>query len=174
MQLSCVRTPSPMRLRVENALGSGGTVLPGMSARRFVVRCDGFPVTRSRDVATLYANMTFDPAKINLQQVQYHCERGSRRATCVTTEVCFSYWVKSDQQAPHSTAGEPLSTAPRRRWLGSHSPPVLQKSATTCRWTLCVRRPGPHSSKWTIKASARSAGSSTSATGGRAACRKPS
>lgn len=92
-----------MRLRVQNA--------PGMLARRFVVRCDALSVTRSRDVATLYANMTFDPAKINLQQVQYHCERGSRRATCVTTEVCFSYWVKSDGQAPHSTAGEPLSAA---------------------------------------------------------------
>uniref|UniRef100_A0A674MBS1 Integrin, alpha 1 n=1 Tax=Takifugu rubripes TaxID=31033 RepID=A0A674MBS1_TAKRU len=52
----------------------------------------------SRDVAMLYANMTFNPAKINLQQAQYHCERGSRWSTCVTTEVCFSYWVKSDHQ----------------------------------------------------------------------------
>uniref|UniRef100_A0A674NT00 Integrin, alpha 1 n=1 Tax=Takifugu rubripes TaxID=31033 RepID=A0A674NT00_TAKRU len=65
----------------------------------------------SRDVAMLYANMTFNPAKINLQQAQYHCERGSRWSTCVTTEVCFSYWVKSDHQAPQSSAGEPLSTA---------------------------------------------------------------
>lgn len=145
-----------------------------MLARRFVLGSDGFPVPRSRDVAELYANMTFDPAKINLQQTQYHCERGSRRSTCVTTEVCFSYWVKSDNQAPHSTAGEPVGTAPRRHWLRLHSPPVLQKSATTCRWTLCVRSPGPRSSTWTIKASARSAGSSTSATGGRAACRRPS
>ncbi|XP_011615468.2 integrin alpha-1 [Takifugu rubripes] len=58
----------------------------------------------SRDVAMLYANMTFNPAKINLQQAQYHCERGSRWSTCVTTEVCFSYWVKSDHQAPQSSA----------------------------------------------------------------------
>uniref|UniRef100_A0A674P9B6 Integrin, alpha 1 n=1 Tax=Takifugu rubripes TaxID=31033 RepID=A0A674P9B6_TAKRU len=58
----------------------------------------------SRDVAMLYANMTFNPAKINLQQAQYHCERGSRWSTCVTTEVCFSYWVKSDHQAPQSSS----------------------------------------------------------------------
>lgn len=153
---------------------AAGAVLPGMLARRFVVRCDGFPVTRSRDVATLYANMTFDPAKINLQQAQYQCERGSRRSTCVTTKVCFSYWVKSDQQAPHSSAGEPLSAAPRRHRRRIHSPPVLQKSATTCRWTRCARRPGPRSSTWRIRASAGSAGSSTSATGGHTACGKPS
>lgn len=68
----------------------------------------GFPVTRSRDVAELHANMTFDPAKINLQQAQYHCEHGGQRSTCVTVRLCFAYRVKSDQQDPKSAAGEPL------------------------------------------------------------------
>ncbi|XP_042365200.1 integrin alpha-1 [Plectropomus leopardus] len=52
----------------------------------------------SRDVAELRANMTFDPAKINLQQSQYQCEHGGRKSVCVTTEVCFIYSVKSDNQ----------------------------------------------------------------------------
>ncbi|XP_057674414.1 integrin alpha-1 isoform X1 [Corythoichthys intestinalis] len=51
----------------------------------------------SRDVAELRANMTFDPAKINLQQVQYHCDPG-RKSVCVTTSVCFVYSIKSDKQ----------------------------------------------------------------------------
>uniref|UniRef100_A0A8C3AYL5 Integrin, alpha 1 n=1 Tax=Cyclopterus lumpus TaxID=8103 RepID=A0A8C3AYL5_CYCLU len=52
----------------------------------------------SRDVAELRANMTFDPVKINLQQTQYQCEHGGRKSVCVTTEVCFVYNVKSDNQ----------------------------------------------------------------------------
>nr|XP_046231232.1 integrin alpha-1 isoform X2 [Scatophagus argus] len=52
----------------------------------------------SRDVAELRANMTFDPAKINLQQAQYQCEQGGRKSLCVKTEVCFTYSIKSDQQ----------------------------------------------------------------------------
>ncbi|XP_075899753.1 integrin alpha-1 isoform X1 [Nelusetta ayraudi] len=51
----------------------------------------------SRDVAELRANMTFDPAKINLQQLQYQCEQGGRRSVCVKTMVCFDFAVKSDQ-----------------------------------------------------------------------------
>ncbi|KAM7392672.1 hypothetical protein PAMA_007679 [Pampus argenteus] len=51
----------------------------------------------SRDVAELYANMTFDPVKINLQQNQYQCEHGGRKSVCVTTKVCFIYSVKSDK-----------------------------------------------------------------------------
>uniref|UniRef100_A0A8C4ERS6 Integrin, alpha 1 n=1 Tax=Dicentrarchus labrax TaxID=13489 RepID=A0A8C4ERS6_DICLA len=51
----------------------------------------------SRDVAELRANMTFDPVKINLQQTQYQCEHGGPKSVCVTTEVCFSYVIKSDQ-----------------------------------------------------------------------------
>uniref|UniRef100_A0AAQ6AHT0 VWFA domain-containing protein n=1 Tax=Amphiprion ocellaris TaxID=80972 RepID=A0AAQ6AHT0_AMPOC len=52
----------------------------------------------SRDVAELHANMTFNPAKINLQQSQHQCEHGGRKSVCVTTEVCFFYSIKSDQQ----------------------------------------------------------------------------
>ncbi|XP_061656318.1 integrin alpha-1 isoform X2 [Phyllopteryx taeniolatus] len=52
----------------------------------------------SRDVAALRANMTFDPAKINLQQAQYQCEHLGRKSVCVTTDVCFVYSVKSDKQ----------------------------------------------------------------------------
>uniref|UniRef100_A0A8C6SBE9 Integrin, alpha 1 n=1 Tax=Neogobius melanostomus TaxID=47308 RepID=A0A8C6SBE9_9GOBI len=52
----------------------------------------------SRDVAELHANMTFDPPKIRLQQAQYQCEHGSHKSVCVTTEVCFSYAVKSENK----------------------------------------------------------------------------
>uniref|UniRef100_A0A673C9Y0 Integrin, alpha 1 n=1 Tax=Sphaeramia orbicularis TaxID=375764 RepID=A0A673C9Y0_9TELE len=52
----------------------------------------------SRDVAELRANMTFDPAKIKLQQVQYQCEHSGRKSVCVKTEVCFVYTVKSDNK----------------------------------------------------------------------------
>uniref|UniRef100_A0A672IG08 VWFA domain-containing protein n=1 Tax=Salarias fasciatus TaxID=181472 RepID=A0A672IG08_SALFA len=52
----------------------------------------------SRDVAELHANMTFNPAKINLQQAQHQCEHGGRKSVCVVTEVCFDYSVKSDNQ----------------------------------------------------------------------------
>uniref|UniRef100_A0A8C4EVL8 Integrin, alpha 1 n=1 Tax=Dicentrarchus labrax TaxID=13489 RepID=A0A8C4EVL8_DICLA len=63
----------------------------------------------SRDVAELRANMTFDPVKINLQQTQYQCEHGGPKSVCVTTEVCFSYVIKSDQPDSKSDAGEPFS-----------------------------------------------------------------
>lgn len=68
-------------------------------------------VTRSRDVAELRANLTFEPAKINLQQAQYQCEHGGRRSACVKAEVCFAYRVKSEQQDLNSATGEPLRTA---------------------------------------------------------------
>ncbi|XP_070845853.1 integrin alpha-1 [Chaetodon trifascialis] len=58
----------------------------------------------SRDVAELRANMTFDPVKINLQQAQYQCEHGGRKAVCVNTDVCFAYAIKSDQQDLNSAA----------------------------------------------------------------------
>nr|XP_057920171.1 integrin alpha-1 [Doryrhamphus excisus] len=58
----------------------------------------------SRDVAELHANMTFHPAKINLQQAQYQCEHLGRKSVCVTTEVCFVYSVKSDTEDLTSTA----------------------------------------------------------------------
>ncbi|XP_037608062.1 integrin alpha-1 isoform X1 [Sebastes umbrosus] len=58
----------------------------------------------SRDVAELRANMTFDPVKINLQQTQNQCEHGGRKSACVTTEVCFVYSVKSDNQDVNAAA----------------------------------------------------------------------
>ncbi|XP_034047939.1 integrin alpha-1 [Thalassophryne amazonica] len=56
----------------------------------------------SRDVAELYANMTFDPAKISLQQSQYHCEHDGRKTVCVKTYVCFSFIIKSDNKDSNS------------------------------------------------------------------------
>lgn len=67
-----------------------------------------FHFTRSRDVAELRANMTFDPAKINLQQAQYQCEHSGRKSVCVKTDVCFFYTVKSDKQDSSPAAGEVL------------------------------------------------------------------
>lgn len=67
-------------------------------------------VTRSRDVAELRANLTFDPAKINLQQAQYQCEHGGRTSTCVKAEVCFAYRVKSEQHHRLTSTGEALRT----------------------------------------------------------------
>lgn len=66
-----------------------------------------FDFTRSRDVAELHANMTFDPVKINLQQSQYQCERGGRKSVCVETKLCFVYSIKSDKHHLNSSAGEP-------------------------------------------------------------------
>lgn len=65
-----------------------------------------FNFPRSRDVAELHANMTFNPLKINLQHPQYQCEHGGRKSVCVTTEVCFFYTIKSDNQDLSSAAGE--------------------------------------------------------------------
>lgn len=53
--------------------------------------------------------MTFDPVKINLQQTQNQCEHGGRKSACVTTEVCFVYSVKSDNQDVNAAAGESFS-----------------------------------------------------------------
>ncbi|XP_041754907.1 integrin alpha-1 [Coregonus clupeaformis] len=51
----------------------------------------------SKDVAELYANMTFEPSKINLQQPTKGCVLGARETVCVKTRVCFSYSVKSEK-----------------------------------------------------------------------------
>lgn len=67
--------------------------------------------------------MTFDPVKINLQQTQYQC--GGRKSVCVTTEVCFVYNIKSDNQDANSAAGEPLSV------------PFLHLYASSLRKLLC-------------------------------------
>ncbi|XP_038130977.1 integrin alpha-1 [Cyprinodon tularosa] len=56
----------------------------------------------SRDVAELHAKMTFDPVKINLQQTR-PC-RPDRPNVCVTTEVCFTYHVKSKMKVAKSEA----------------------------------------------------------------------
>uniref|UniRef100_A0A8C7R1S2 Integrin subunit alpha 1 n=1 Tax=Oncorhynchus mykiss TaxID=8022 RepID=A0A8C7R1S2_ONCMY len=57
----------------------------------------------SKDVAELYANMTFDPNKINLQQPSEDCVLGERATVCVKTRVCFSYSVKSEKD--HTNLG---------------------------------------------------------------------
>lgn len=64
-----------------------------------------FHFKRSRDVAELHANMTFDPAKINLQKTQNQCEHKGRTSACVNILVCFEYKVKSDKKTIKS-AGE--------------------------------------------------------------------
>lgn len=51
--------------------------------------------------------MTFDPAKINLQQLQYQCEHGGRRSVCVKAKVCFDFTVKSDKMDSTFAAGGP-------------------------------------------------------------------
>lgn len=58
----------------------------------------------SRDVAELYANMTFNPSKVNLQQTEHQCEHGNRKSICVKTKLCFTYRVKSDQPTVDTTA----------------------------------------------------------------------
>uniref|UniRef100_A0A8C7SP68 Integrin, alpha 1 n=1 Tax=Oncorhynchus mykiss TaxID=8022 RepID=A0A8C7SP68_ONCMY len=62
----------------------------------------------SKDVAELYANMTFDPSKINLQQPSKGCMLGGRETVCVKTRVCFSYSVKSEKDDANSGTGESL------------------------------------------------------------------
>ncbi|XP_038845592.1 integrin alpha-1-like isoform X3 [Salvelinus namaycush] len=57
----------------------------------------------SKDVAELYANMTFDPNKINLQQPSEDCVLGERATVCVKTRVCFNYSVKSEKD--HTNLG---------------------------------------------------------------------
>uniref|UniRef100_A0A6Q2X903 VWFA domain-containing protein n=1 Tax=Esox lucius TaxID=8010 RepID=A0A6Q2X903_ESOLU len=56
----------------------------------------------SKDVAELYANMTFDPSKINLQQPSKDCVLGGRETVCVKTRICFSYSVKSEKGETNS------------------------------------------------------------------------
>lgn len=51
--------------------------------------------------------MTFDPAKINLQQLQYQCEHGGRRSVCVKTEVCFNFIIRSEKMKSPFTTGGP-------------------------------------------------------------------
>lgn len=62
--------------------------------------------TRSRDVAALRANMTFDPVKINLQKTQ--CVHAGRASVCVQMTVCFDYSIKSNNQDEKPAAGEPF------------------------------------------------------------------
>ncbi|XP_069025985.1 integrin alpha-1 isoform X1 [Embiotoca jacksoni] len=79
----------------------------------------------SRDVAELHANMTFNPAKINLQQSQYQCEHAGRKSVCVATEVCFFYSIKSDKVsvAPadirYSLTVDALRAKARASFIGS-------------------------------------------------------
>ncbi|KAI5622586.1 integrin alpha-1 isoform X1, partial [Silurus asotus] len=50
----------------------------------------------SRDVAELHANMTFEPARINLQQPT--CQIHGKDKVCVKTTVCFRYKIKMEKQ----------------------------------------------------------------------------
>uniref|UniRef100_A0A8C3AZX9 Integrin, alpha 1 n=1 Tax=Cyclopterus lumpus TaxID=8103 RepID=A0A8C3AZX9_CYCLU len=86
----------------------------------------------SRDVAELRANMTFDPVKINLQQTQYQCEHGGRKSVCVTTEVCFVYNVKSDNQDVNPAAGEPFSSLLIHLYASSLSTLLSKNSFFIC------------------------------------------
>uniref|UniRef100_A0A8C7CBB7 Integrin alpha-1-like n=1 Tax=Oncorhynchus kisutch TaxID=8019 RepID=A0A8C7CBB7_ONCKI len=74
----------------------------------------------SKDVAELYANMTFDPNKINLQQPSDDCVLGERATVCVKTRVCFSYSVKSEKDHTNLGTGESLiNTLPYNLTLDS-------------------------------------------------------
>uniref|UniRef100_A0A8C7R5C7 Integrin subunit alpha 1 n=1 Tax=Oncorhynchus mykiss TaxID=8022 RepID=A0A8C7R5C7_ONCMY len=74
----------------------------------------------SKDVAELYANMTFDPNKINLQQPSEDCVLGERATVCVKTRVCFSYSVKSEKDHTNLGTGESLiNTLPYNLTLDS-------------------------------------------------------
>lgn len=96
-------TPSPTLFETGNTCIQFGTHIAPLTTACL------FHFARSRDVAELRANMTFDPVKINLQQSQYQCEHDGRKSVCVKTEVCFAYRIKSEQQDLNSVAGEPLS-----------------------------------------------------------------
>lgn len=145
-----------------------------------------FHFTRSRDVAELHANLTFDPVKINVQQAQYQCEHAGRKSVCVQTDVCFTYSIKSDQQDLNFVAGEPYSSP---CWfihsfiqiccvLLLHASvsvvSVLQGSATVWHWMLCVQKPGPHLLTRMIKVIVRLPGTSPSKTERHDVCKKPS
>lgn len=52
----------------------------------------------SRDVAELHANMTFNPAKVNMQQDI--CVVNGEKTVCVDILVCFNYLVKSEDNPP--------------------------------------------------------------------------
>ncbi|KAL0965809.1 hypothetical protein UPYG_G00286060 [Umbra pygmaea] len=56
----------------------------------------------SKDVVKVYANMTFNPSKINLQQTSKDCLLGGRETVCVKTRVCFSYSAKTDKEDTNS------------------------------------------------------------------------
>lgn len=94
---------------------------------------------RSRDVAELRAELTFDPAKINLQQAQHQCEHGGRRSACVKVEVCFAYRVKSEQQDANPTTGEPLGTAWRS--VGASGPSRARVRPADMRYELTLDAP---------------------------------
>nr|XP_015798442.2 integrin alpha-1 [Nothobranchius furzeri] len=92
----------------------------------------------TRDVAELYANMTFDPVKINLQQSQYQCTHRGHKSVCVTTTFCFHYLVKSHQKDPNSAADirytvtlDALRTNARASFIDLESVKSERRSAMT-------------------------------------------
>lgn len=76
-------------------------------------------VTRSRDVAELHASMTFNPPKVNLQQIEHQCEHGNRKSICAKTNLCFTYRVKSNQPTVKTTASESCN---KPTWFCNFSP----------------------------------------------------
>ncbi len=125
--------------------------------------------------------MTFDPVKINLQQSQ--CEHGGRISVCVTTKLCFTYSIKSDQQDLNADAGELFSIIllpPHCQiccillFYAFYICRVLQRSATVWLWMLCVQRPGLHLLAWTIKVIGGLPSASSSKTERQNVCQKSS
>lgn len=56
---------------------------------------------RSRDVAKLYAEMSFDTNKINVQQPT--CQIHGKDTVCVKTRVCFRYHIQSKTETNPET-----------------------------------------------------------------------
>lgn len=90
-------------------------------------------------MAELRAELTFDPAKVNLQQAQHQCEHGGRRSACVKVEVCFAYRVKSEKRDATATTGEPLGTA--RGFVRASGPSPARVRPAEMRYELTLDAP---------------------------------
>lgn len=90
-------------------------------------------------MAELRAELTFDPAKINLQQAQHQCEHGGRRSACVKVKVCFDYRVKSEKWDATATTGEPLGTV--RGFVRASGPSPARVRPAEMRYELTLDAP---------------------------------
>lgn len=75
-------------------------VVQNKAARLFSLLTWFCVYSRSRDVAELLAEMTFDPSKINLQQT---CQVHGKTTVCVKIRVCFKYRIKSEKDTKTGT-----------------------------------------------------------------------